>query len=635
MASAVAPVKVENGYLVIAMIAAWLSAWLADGLAFRAAALIEPLVPPALVFIFVSGLAGDRLRILSAVIWLATALLAYAVLRARQNAGSAGWLTAHRRGALVSSLRLAALLGVVALLLGVVLGPSLPGAGSSALLTPNESGSSRTQINPLVDIRGRITSTSDVELFTVRSTEPAYWRLLSLDHFDGTTWSSDTDYKAADSDLSGGVTDAVPKKIVVQQYIITTLDSAWLPAAYTPSDVSGVSGIPGVDYNSATSTLVAQGSDISNAHYIVTSEVPEVDPTTLRAATGAPPADIAATYLDLPANFPTQLRDVARQITANATTPFDKALALQNYFRDNFTYDLSVNFGHSDKAIEEFLAAKRGYCEQFAGSYAALARAIGLPTRVAVGFTPGTLEVDGQYHVLDKHAHAWPEVYFAGIGWLPFEPTPSRGNPDAASYTGVAAAQVDQPGTQNTTNNTSAASPGTTTADGGNNGATATSLPTNPAKPVHRGASAFVQFLVFLLIIMVAVALWMALIALVSRSIWRYRRAKADGPAGRALVEWGETTDALARAGVRAAASDTPFEVADRALAARVLDRNALHDMADTATRAAYGRAGVEDADVARIRHHRKVLERRLWSEATWRDRLRWLTDPRPLLRRA
>jgi transglutaminase-like putative cysteine protease len=93
--------------------------------------------------------------------------------------------------------------------------------------------------------------------------------------------------------------------------------------------------------------------------------------------------------------------------------------------------------------MEEFLSQRRGYCEQFAGTYAAFARVLGLPSRVAIGFTPGERRDDGRYYVQGKHAHAWPEIYFEGVGWVPFEPTPGRGVAGAEQYTGVAADQAD------------------------------------------------------------------------------------------------------------------------------------------------------------------------------------------------
>ncbi len=99
--------------------------------------------------------------------------------------------------------------------------------------------------------------------------------------------------------------------------------------------------------------------------------------------------------------------------------------------------------GHDEDAIRSFLEARRGYCEQFAGTYAAFARSIGLPARVAVGFTPGEL-IDGVYVVRGQHAHAWPEVWFDGHRLGAVRADPGRGAPGAESYTGVEPAAVDR-----------------------------------------------------------------------------------------------------------------------------------------------------------------------------------------------
>ena len=105
-------------------------------------------------------------------------------------------------------------------------------------------------------------------------------------------------------------------------------------------------------------------------------------------------------------------------------------MALQDWFRTNFDYSLDSPAGHGDDALVDFLESGVGYCEQFAGAYAAMARSLGIPARVAVGFTPGNEDPDdpGLYRVLGRHAHAWPEVYFPGTGWVAFEPTPGRGH---------------------------------------------------------------------------------------------------------------------------------------------------------------------------------------------------------------
>src|SRR5207245_1146447 len=134
-------------------------------------------------------------------------------------------------------------------------------------------------------------------------------------------------------------------------------------------------------------------------------------------------------YLQLP-KVATSSRNLAVQITRGKATEYDKALALQNYLRNPpFVYSTNTTLSHSERAIEEFLFnTKKGYCEQFSGSYAVLARSIGLPTRIAVGFTAGSAEGD-TFKVLNEHAHAWPEVFFPNVGWVAFEPTPGRAPP--------------------------------------------------------------------------------------------------------------------------------------------------------------------------------------------------------------
>ena len=169
-----------------------------------------------------------------------------------------------------------------------------------------------------------------------------------------------------------------------------------------------------------------------------------MSPEVLRSATSIHPPD--PTAMDLPGNFPDEAADAARDVTANASTVYDKALALQMWFQNNFEYDLSVQRGHGNNAIKNFLRIKRGYCEQFAGTFAVMARSLGIPARVAVGFTPGDLHSDGKYHVYGRNADASPRCRFDDIGWISFEPTPGRGEPGTESYTGIAPAQAPPPG---------------------------------------------------------------------------------------------------------------------------------------------------------------------------------------------
>jgi hypothetical protein len=171
--------------------------------------------------------------------------------------------------------------------------------------------------------------------------------------------------------------------------------------------------------------------------------MPSFEVEALRSATVSDVPD--EIYLELPGDFPPDVRDQALEVTAGATTAYDQARALQDWFRTEFEYSLEVPAGHSSSAIEAFLQRRAGYCEQFAGTMAAMARAVGLPARVAVGFTPGALDETGSYRVTGRQAHAWPEIWFDEYGWVPFEPTPGRGAPGMESITGVAPQQDAPP----------------------------------------------------------------------------------------------------------------------------------------------------------------------------------------------
>ncbi len=136
------------------------------------------------------------------------------------------------------------------------------------------------------------------------------------------------------------------------------------------------------------------------------------------------------------------MAETAREITAGSANDYERAVKLQDWFAldGGFTYDTEVQVGSGSQAIARFLRDKEGFCVHFSFAMAAMARTLGIPARVAVGFTPGTPQADGTMSVGLRDAHAWPELYFEGVGWTRFEPTPNRGTvPD---YT-----RTDTPGT--------------------------------------------------------------------------------------------------------------------------------------------------------------------------------------------
>jgi transglutaminase-like putative cysteine protease len=287
----------------------------------------------------------------------------------------------------------------------------------------------------LVDIRARLVDRAATELFVVRAASPAYWRATGLSDFDGTTWDlPDGSLDDVGPELSG----ATPGRFeLLQEIEIRALGGELVPAAANPSAASG----DGLQWAEATSTLVRTDRELQRGdRFEVVSAIPDFSAEVLRAATSAAPPD--PIYLALPENFPASVENIAAEVTAGAPTTYDAMLALQNWFRTEFEYSLEIPQGHGNSAIEAFLRQRIGYCEQFAGTFAAMARSLGVPARVAVGFTPG-LGGGGEFSVLGKNAHAWPEVWFDGLGWVAFEPTPGRGAPGAEQYTGVEPAQDD------------------------------------------------------------------------------------------------------------------------------------------------------------------------------------------------
>jgi hypothetical protein len=290
-------------------------------------------------------------------------------------------------------------------------------APSTVTVTPTAP--QRSIGNPLVDIQTRLVD-GDVELFRMTSNTEHYWRLTTLPEFDGDTFGLP---RGRLGQIDGGGRDESGPTIR-QQIEIVSLEGNLLPAAANPFNVSPNSDIR---LNPDTDTLVKLGALQPGDQYTIVSVTPDPSPEQLRAATTDNPPD--QIFVTLPDNLPDVIAELAAEVTTGAATDFDRMIALRDWFRSTFAYDATIEAGHSSSAIATFLDERRGYCEQFAATMAVMARTLGIPSRVAVGFTPGALQPDGSYAVSGRNSHAWPEIWFDGIGWIQFEPTPSRGIP--------------------------------------------------------------------------------------------------------------------------------------------------------------------------------------------------------------
>jgi transglutaminase-like putative cysteine protease len=650
LSSVVAPTAPTTGFLLAAAIAVWVAAWAADRLAFRFAAPVEALAPTTTLFLFGTLLAGPRHRVVCTAAFGIAALAHVLVERTvrsstretalRAGPDDAGWRTIGA-GTTMAAAALVLGLGAVAVV------PVLSTDGLVEVRAHRPNDAPRSVVSPLVDIRSRLLDQRDDVMFRVTASQPAYWRLMSLDEFDGTIWSSNQHFRSAGVRLpSGGeeTTGNARSKNVVATFEILGLGGPWAPAPFRATGVSGTKDLLW-DPNGATLIARAAKGDVGGLRYRVDAKAPVVTSAAARASgSGTIPGDIARTDLALPADFPGDLVTLAHDIVKGKATPYAKALALQNYFRNNphFSYSTEVAAGQDINAIRQFLQRGSGYCEQFAGTYAALARAVGLPTRVAVGFTSGDPQGNGSFLVHGRNAHAWPEVYLSGLGWLPFEPTPGRGNPDATAYTGVVPQQAGPGNDPAITVPAPTIAPTTTVADSAPTTTAAPSPtlaplppPTNAPPGAPRPSSGPPGWLTPLIIGVAAVALLLGTGPYL-RHRRRTRRRLADpSPAGRVRVAWLEVLEAWAPHRLVRRASDTDLDMGVR-LAERLAVRApgstlpaTAHRLAELSTTANWHASGIAEDDADEATELAFRLEAQAEVGRPWPARMLTRLDPR------
>jgi transglutaminase-like putative cysteine protease len=630
----VAPVPSDGGFAVAVALGIGLSAVLADAFAFRAYGRLEALVPSALLFVTASALGTDRYRLPTAALWLSGAVLTVALLRAAHSESATAWLGGGSRSRTTAVIGGAITLAVVATIAGTVIGPRLPGAEAEALIDTRNRASSGTEVvSPLVDIQARLVNRSNTELFTVTTGAQSYWRLTTLPEFDGRQFRApEREYIDTDSLRS----DLPESETVRQQIRIASLGSVWVPAA---ADVIDVTSTEPLLYDGESGSVIRErGNLFPGLGYSVTSVLPRFSVEQLRGATtDDPPGDV---HLALPADFNDDLQALAATATAGATTPYDRALALQNYFRTQFRYNVNVSRGHSIRSIESFINAGEGYCEQFSVAFAALARTLGLPTRVAVGFTPGDRDATGVWHVRGKHAHAWPEVWFDGVGWVPFEPTPGRGVPGAEAYTGIPAQQ--EGGIL-----TGEADPATNTGGAEQPPVPQTAQPTVPTLPIEgplsstgpggalgtsgdeTGSAGTSMPWRGILVVLGVLALWTLLMPPIARAAARWSARRLASPADEVVAGWRRATIALGLVGARRRLSETPSEHAARAWRMTGIDEKSLRDLARRATVATYAADHVDAQDAATATALARRIGRLVLRRAPRGVRLLARLDPR------
>jgi transglutaminase-like putative cysteine protease len=281
------------------------------------------------------------------------------------------------------------------------------------------------------------------------------WRGIALTNFDGKRWTTSehgTQKLQPGDDGWIHTADSPQKSETPKPGMIYTvyLEPLATDAIFIPGKVISLKGnFTGEGGNSfsairrtyilrdSTDTLLNPFHNYTAIRYAGFSLLPPMDATKLRTASTEYSRDITSTYLQLPDALDRRIPELARQATKYAKTPFDKALAIESFLRNRYTYTLNLTGKPGDDPLAHFLFETRGgHCEYFASSMVIMLRTLGIPSREVNGFLPGEYnDLGGDYIVRASDAHSWVEVYFPGMDWQVFDPTPALAENDAGFLT--------------------------------------------------------------------------------------------------------------------------------------------------------------------------------------------------------
>jgi transglutaminase-like putative cysteine protease len=283
------------------------------------------------------------------------------------------------------------------------------------------------------------------DLFEVDAPNPDYWRLLTLDQYDGKTWTmSDPEGSGSGQILpipatlpqDSAYTSPADTHSMTQTFrILSELDIVHtLPMAATAEEIAGPIG--DITWDPSRAQAFIEGGLDPGMEYTVRSRIVVPTPEELDEVGFLAPQAYGA-WAELPADVDPRFKEIAERWTADATSDYRKVLAIQQRFHHgDFVYSTDVETAADANGLLEFLTRTRtGFCQHYTAAMVILVRSLGLPARIAVGYRAGTRQADGSYLVKTNDAHVWVEVLFPGYGWLPFEPEAGTTHPNAQAGT--------------------------------------------------------------------------------------------------------------------------------------------------------------------------------------------------------
>jgi len=475
-------------------------------------------------------------------------------------------------------------------------------------------------ISPFVALKGQLDRDHPVNVAKVHVTGPSgqvpfYLKTNVLEQYTGDVGWTVGDHGPSEPIESTNFGSAVPGSASHSVRFTATIDverlSGNAPVFTAPISMFGVT--QGTTWNPRDGILlgsqVQQGQQISE-----TFDQPAPTVAELRAAPRVEDGQYDR-WLALPA-LPKYVVDLVRRLTAGKTAPYDKARALSDYFADpanEFFYSLKTKPGDSGSALVDFLRNKEGYCQQYAAALGVMLREAGVPARVVLGYMHTAPDRNGDFEVSTLDAHAWVEAYFAGVGWVPFDPTP------AAGLSGGEASDLKWAPHQYTTGSndrrptvSSSAAPRrpSTSAAGSSSAA--------PVVAAGGGSSRTPLWFALVLVALLAVAALPAAVR-TGRRRRRYRSARH----GDADALWAELADTLVDLGYRWSPTRSPRQVSAWLARDAGASAPALERLAAAVERWRYAPAGVAGGDGAGLVRGLDTVAGTLRARRSWRLRLR------------
>ena len=638
-----APVPVRPGYVILVIVGMWFATTIGEIATFRWRRALVASAPCVGLVAFLLIVGSVDPASFFTLLFLA-ALLCYWGLESSHRLRSWGrwvptWTDQPAEEPRSVTGRVARRMGVLTLVAALLSPLLLPALEEGVLAWRNRTGTGAGgtggRIDVLVSLQPEFLTQSGKDLFTVTSEDPAYWRLVSLTRFDGNTWRpGDT----ARFSLTGqaGIDDP-GGRLLSQTFDLDALEGEYLPAAAQPVDLEFESEEPASDVMVDAETYDLQlAEDVQGLAYTVESVVPDTSYRQLQRDRVGTLSN--ANYTDLGQPLSDEVIDLRDEWIEGADGDLERLVAIQDRLR-GFGYDINVEPSASADYLTEFLTRVRvGYCQQFATAFALLARSLGYPTRVSVGFLPGAEESEDTWVVRGTHAHAWPEVYFEDAGWIAFEPTPRGTTTPVPGYTvqpstvltGGAFGQAGPPGQ---------AAPGQGEAgdpqqnplgEGGGRRPIEVARPDSAQDDAWRDA-----FWRLLTVVAIMVAAYLLLVPLAKELRIRRRYLRAQSPAETTRAAFAHFEDEAAELAVARRPSETAVAFARRVAKLERASTETATRLAQIYEAAVFAPRAIDRERALEAKRLMRGLRGSLWNKASWWQRAARLFSVRRLARHA